>query len=228
MRKNKQKGTTTNVDKFISRRSYFREIAKNCNVLHLGCSSGTFLKARINRGSLLHTDLHNSANILYGIDLDGESLGIMREELGYDNLYEGDVQKLENISLNENFDIVLAGDLLEHITCPGAMLEGIKPLLSSNGSFVISTVNAFGLHFQIKRWLGRYVEHFEHICFYSPETLVNLFERHSYEVKIIYGAYTEPPFSWSQKIKFIFGYPLFKLFPVLAGTLIVVATPKTN
>ena len=197
-------------------------------MLHLGCSSGSFLQERLDRGSLLHENLHKVARELYGIDLDAESLEVMRQELGYENIFEGDVQNLDAVPINRKFDIVLAGDLLEHITCPGAMLEGVKRLLQHNGRFVISTVNAFGLHFQLKRWLGRYVEHFEHVCFYSPETLLNLFDRHGYKVAVLYGAYTEPPYTIGQKIKFAIGAPLFRIFPVLAGTLIVVASPEDN
>ncbi len=174
----------------------------------------------------MHDNLNKVTTELYGIDLDADSLKIMKDELGFDNLYVGDVQKLESVNLNKEFDIVLAGDLLEHITCPGAMLDGVKRFLKPDGKLVISTVNAFGLHFQIRRWLGRYVEHFEHVCFYSPETLVNLFERHGYVVEDMYGAYTEPPYTLGKKLKFTIGMPLFKLFPVLAGTLIVIAHTK--
>lgn len=87
-------------------------------------------------------------------------------------------------------------------------------------------VNAFGLHYQLRRWSGRYVGRVEHVCFYSPETLHHLFDRHGSEVTEMYGAYTELPFGWKQKVKFAIGHPLFKLVPILAGTIIVVATPK--
>ncbi len=220
--------TSAKPKKFISRSTFLNNITEDREILHLGCSSGSFLRDRLNRKSLLHENLNNVAKELYGIDLDADSLEIMRKELGFDNLFVGDVQELDSIPIDKKFDIVLAGDLLEHITCPGEMLNGVKRFLKPNGQFVISTVNAFGLHFQIRRWLGRYVEHFEHVCFYSPETLINLFERHGYQVSSLYGAYTEPPYTIRKKIKFAFGAPLFKLFPVLAGTLIVIAELPDN
>jgi SAM-dependent methyltransferase len=132
---------------------------------------------------------------------------------------------LEDAQIRESFDIVLAGDLLEHITRPGAMLESAKSLLKPNGRFIVSTNNAFGLHYQLRRWAGRYKEHFEHVCFYSPETLLHLFQRHGYRVVAMYGAYTVPPTGLRNRILFGLGRPLFRLFPVLAGTLIVVAAP---
>lgn len=215
----------SHITKYVSRMEYFTNWCKDKKVLHLGCSSGTYMHDRIQRGTFLHGILNDSAQSLAGLDIDSESLAAMKE-LGFSDLYEGNAEKLEASDIKEKYDTVIAGDLLEHITCPGGMLDGVKTLLKENGKFIISTNNAFGLHYQIKRWIGRYKEHFEHVCFYSPETLVHLFERHNYTILELYGAYTVPPHTLSDKILFTIGSPLFKLFPVLAGTLVVVAAPR--
>ena len=208
---------------YTSRMELLLNQCRDKNVLHLGCSSGRYIEARLKRGSLLHERIHDVARRLSGIDLDAESLVVMKEKLGYNNLYEGNVENLEELELDEKFDIVLAGDLLEHITKPGSMLEGIKGLLDNNGKVIISTNNAFGLNYQIRRWTGNFKEHFEHVCFFSPETLLHLFNRHGYKVIEMHGAFTEPPYTLTQKIKFAVGSPIYKLFPVLAGTLVVIA-----
>lgn len=205
----------------------FKDWCKNKRVLHLGCSSGKYIEDRIKRGTFLHGILNETASQLAGLDIDAQSLETMRK-IGFSHLYQGNAEKLETSGIKDKFEVVIAGDLLEHITCPGAMLNGVLNLLETNGKFIISTNNAFGLHYQIKRWLGRYTEHFEHVCFYSPETLAHLFERHNYKILKLYGAYTVPPHTTIDKILFAIGSPLFRVFPVLAGTLVVVATPKTT
>jgi len=215
----------TTLSQYLSRTQLLQERCRGRRVLHLGCSSGQYLKDRLMRESLLHWMLRDEAGELHGVDLDGKSLDTMRE-MGFRHLHEGNAEELEKLDLKETFDIVLAGDLLEHITKPGSMLEGVRRFLKPTGSFIVSTNNAFGLHYQLRRWSGQYVEHVEHVCFYSPETLLHLFERHGYDIAEMYGAYTEPPYGWKQKVKFAIGQPLFKLVPVLAGTIIVVATPK--
>ena len=149
--------------------------------------------------------------------------------LGFDNLYEGNAERLDELSLDETFDIVLAGDLIEHVTRPGAMLDGIKRFMHPDtGRFVVSTPNAFGLHFQMRRWMGNYSEHPEHVCFYSPETLQHLLERHGYGVQEMQGCYTEPPYGWKRRLEFSLASPLLRFAPVLAGTLIAVATLPGN
>ena len=207
---------------YVSRMEKFAEWCRGKSVLHLGCSSGRYIEDRLARGTFLHELLRKEARHLAGLDLDAESLRKMGG-MGYANLYHGNAERLDEAGIAGPFDVIVAGDLLEHITRPGAMLDTARPLLGPQGKLIISTNNAFGLHYQIKRWLGRYSEHFEHVCFYSPETLVHLFERHGYRIAALYGAFTVPPHSAMQKLQFALGSPLFRLFPVLAGTLIVVA-----
>lgn len=211
--------------RYVSRLDYLRAICRGKRVLHLGCSSGRCIMDRLERGSLLHAILDEEARELYGIDIDRDSLALMRKDLGFRNLYEGNVERLGELALDETFDIVVAGDLMEHLTKTGAALDGIKRFLRPGGHFVMSTVNAFGLHFQLRRWLGIYTEHPEHVCFFSPETIVNMLERHGYVVSEMLGCYTEPPRSWKSKAEFAVGVPLFKRVPVLAGTLLAVASP---
>jgi 2-polyprenyl-3-methyl-5-hydroxy-6-metoxy-1,4-benzoquinol methylase len=211
---------------YLWRMQYLRELCRGKKVLHLGCSSGHFIRDRLQRGSLLHAVLHEEAAELYGVDIERESLVLMRDQLGFANLYEGNVERLDELQLDQRFDVVLAGDLIEHLTRPGAMLDGAKRFMQPGGRFVLSTVNAFGLHFQLRRWLGTYTEHPEHVCFYSPETIANLLERHGYVVQEMYGCYNEPPRTWKRRLEFAAGMPLFKWAPVLAGTLIAVATPS--
>ncbi|MBA4390984.1 MAG: hypothetical protein C0399_08600 [Syntrophus sp. (in: bacteria)] len=218
---------TIPIKHYISRIEFFQDRLQGKKVLHLGCSAGRYIADRIKRNSLIHSLIGKVSTELYGIDIDEPSLETMRDELGFQNLFVCDAEKLDQININKKFDIVLAGDLLEHLSCPGAMLEGSKRFLEKNGQIIISTNNAFGIHFQVKRWMGRYKEHVEHVCFFSPETLVNLFERHGYKVIEMYGAYTEPPWTLKQKIIFNIGKPILKIAPQLAGTLIVVGV-KVN
>jgi len=117
---------------------------------------------------------------------------------------------------------------LEHVTKPGALLDGAKRFIKPGGQIIISTNNAFGLHFQLKRWIGRYTEQPEHVCFFSPETLKHVFERHGYRLDEMYGAWDCPPFTRMEKVIFAFGKYLFMLAPILAGTLIAVGTPVSN
>ena len=92
--------------------------------------------------------------------------------------------------------------LKELLRSSTGVLDGIKRFLRPGEHFVMSTVNAFGLNFQLRRWLGTYTEHPEHVCFFSPETVVHMLERHGYAVLEILGCYTEPPRTLKRKVEF--------------------------
>jgi 2-polyprenyl-3-methyl-5-hydroxy-6-metoxy-1,4-benzoquinol methylase len=208
---------------YVNRMEVFRTVCSGKKVLHLGCSSGKFIEDRIRRGDLLHAELAGVASELHGLDLDEASVEILRR-MGFENLWIGNAEHLGSVGLPAaHFDVVVAGDLLEHITNPGGMLDGIRKLLSANGVLLLSTNNAFGLNYQVRRWLGIYSEHPEHVVFYSPETLAHTFERHGYRVNTMQGAYTVPPYTAMKRALFFIGSPLLRVFPVLAGTLVVVA-----
>ena len=120
------------VGRYVSRMAEFTRLSSGKKVLHLGCSSGRYIDDRIARGTFLHETLSRSAEHLSGLDLDALSLSKM-EALGYTNLYHGNAERLDEVKLDAPYDLIVAGDLLEHITRPGAMLDTAKPLLAQGG-----------------------------------------------------------------------------------------------
>ncbi len=85
------------LSRYCSRIDYFKQICRDKKVLHLGCSSGTYMEDHIKRGDFLHKILLDVADDVCGIDIHKESLEKMRR-LGFNNLYEGDAQQLDAIN----------------------------------------------------------------------------------------------------------------------------------
>src|SRR6266545_3648435 len=110
------------LEAYISRVARFAEWCEGKSVLHLGCSSGRFIEDRLARGDLLHENLRKRAARLVGVDLDKDSL-IRMAALGYQDLHHGNAERLDEAGIDEKFEIIVAGDLLEHITRPGDMLD---------------------------------------------------------------------------------------------------------
>jgi 2-polyprenyl-3-methyl-5-hydroxy-6-metoxy-1,4-benzoquinol methylase len=74
------------------------------------------------------------------------------------NILVGDVEKLEAVPVHGPFDVVVAGDIIEHITNPGAMLEGLKRLLTLSTRIIITTPHAFGLPNYLRYMAGCFSE----------------------------------------------------------------------
>ena len=95
----------------------------------------------------------------------------------------------EKIKLNKKFDIIIAGDIIEHLDNPGIFLKNCKSHLKKGGKIIINTPNAFGINRIIMALLklGNLKQHPEHTFLFTEQLLALLFKRHGLKtIKVIY------------------------------------------
>ena len=197
-------------------------------VLHLGCIGETDRTRRekleaLQSGLALHPHLMKVAAEVIGIDLDAESIELAKLHLGVPGLFVGDVEHLEKISLDRTFDVILFGDLIEHLSCPGMAFDGIRRFMSINSELIISTPNAFSLPANIKFSLGCWREGDEHVAAYSAFTLPTALERNGFRLTELFTCFDRPPQTLKRRILFSLGVPLFRMMPDRGGTLLAIA-----
>ena len=136
-------------------------------VLDLGCRDGVITKYFI------------EGNDVTGVDIDSVALETAREGLGI-KILSFDIQAHSWPIQSESFDVVVAGELLEHIYFPGEIMQKINKVLRPGGSFIGSVPNAFALKnrikylFAVKR--GTPLEDPMHINQFSWPDLAGLFQ----------------------------------------------------
>jgi hypothetical protein len=165
-------------------------IKKSCigkRVLHLGCTNYPYTKEAIENDMLLHFELEKQAKELYGFDFDQAGLDILAEA-GAKNLYRADLQKLEDVALDEKFDVIIAGEMIEHLSNPGLFLRGIKRFMNEQTELIITTINAYcAMRFVIYGLRGKgggnEPVHPDHVAYYSYKTLKLLLERENIQIK---------------------------------------------
>lgn len=128
----------------VERLTYIVKECKGKSVLHLGCTYSPETKERFESGHLLHLHIQKVAKELYGIDLDADSITYLKEK-GIPNLYVGDVEHLQDLNLYKTFDMVVAGEIIDHLSNPGLFLKGITPLLAPDGILIITVENPFAI-----------------------------------------------------------------------------------
>jgi SAM-dependent methyltransferase len=100
-----------------------------------------------------------------------------REIMPAAELRYGDAQRLPEHLAGEKFDLIVAGDVIEHLQNPGQFLEGCRDALSANGLVLITTANAFGVSCFAKALLSHEAAvHPEHTAYSSHRTLARLCE----------------------------------------------------
>ncbi|NNE64931.1 MAG: class I SAM-dependent methyltransferase [Pyrinomonadaceae bacterium] len=168
----------------VQRLEIIKTAAVGKSVLHLGCTNHPYTKEAIDADMLLHDSLSAVAKEVYGFDMDQEGIDLL-SELGNENLYLADLEKLGEVELDKQFDLVIAGEMIEHLNNPGLFLEGIKKFLKPEGELLITTINAYCavrfLQYGL-RGKGGSIEpvHPDHVAYYSFRTLSLLLDRHGY------------------------------------------------
>lgn len=209
---------------YVSKEEFLVAAARGRRVLHLGCVGFTDLssddRVRLAKQSL-HWKLSQVADVV-GVDY---STDVVEEfaRLGvFTNIVVGNVERLPDLPLPGPFDVVIAGDIIEHLSNPGLMLDGIRVFCAGNTSIVITSPNAFGLPNYGRFLLGRFKEGKEHVLSFNATTLSQLLNRHGYTVIQL-----ETCFQRRSGDRYGLGFRIGKsaltFAPRFGGTLLVVA-----
>ena len=114
------------VSGYVGKDELILDLARGHSVLHIGCIGFSDLPAaeRVSLAPLsLHWRLSQVARTI-GVDYSKSVVEECRQLGIFDNVVWGDAQQLDEVPINTKFDIVVAADIIEHLSSPGAMLEG--------------------------------------------------------------------------------------------------------
>ena len=173
--------------KLLQRVDHIKSLCANKRVLHLGCANYPFTEHSIENDMLLHFDLEKISKELYGFDFDQKGLDILAAH-GAKNLYRADLEHLEDVPLDKTFDVIVAGEMIEHLNNPGLFLNGIQRFMNADTTLLITTINAYcGMRFL---WYGlrgnrgkQEPVHQDHVAYYSFSTLSEILKRHGLSVE---------------------------------------------
>lgn len=165
----------------VNRDDFVLSHCRGKKVLHVGAVDSEFLEDKIKKGSLFHFKLMSEAQPkdVVGIDIDQKGIEILRKH-GVNNVVYGNVERLEEIDLNGEFDAIVAGEIIEHLSNPGLFLDGVKRFFSKNTEMIISTPNAFSCIRFSHVFRGKEIVHPDHKCWYSYVTLKNFIESYGF------------------------------------------------
>ena len=125
----------------IYRKDSIVKLCRDKSVLHLGFIQHSHLyKKLMDEGNWLHEQIAGVAKNLVGIDYLENDVDWFKQNTRHE-VYTADVTKLENWNYKEMFDIIVCGELIEHLENPGLMLQGIKKFMHPGSEIIITTPN---------------------------------------------------------------------------------------
>ena len=131
---------------------------------------------KFTRDDWLHKHLYEKARYVLGLDIDTEGVSEL-EKRGF-NVEVGDAEQLE---LGNTFDVITAGEIIEHLDKPGAFLQGAANHLEPNGRLILSTPNPWALKHVYWALTGDVPINPEHTAWYCPRTLSQLLGRYGFD-----------------------------------------------
>jgi 2-polyprenyl-3-methyl-5-hydroxy-6-metoxy-1,4-benzoquinol methylase len=191
-------------------------IGQNKKVLDLGCMHGHI-------GNLIK--LKN--NVVYGVETSRFAAKNAKSKLN--RVYNFSLENNWSRKISERFDIVFAGEIIEHIFDTDNFLKNIHNLLKKNGCLILTTPNVASLGRRLLLLLGlspnleitsrKYDS--GHIRYFTLATLTMLLEQNGFNVLIKTSNVIQ--FTNDGKIS---SRVLARLLPTFGTTLIVKAQKK--
>jgi SAM-dependent methyltransferase len=171
-------------------------LCRNRDVLDLGCIAHSYERAIKDGDKWLHKQIRRVARSLTGLDklpVDAEKLNAE----GYD-IVIGDA---ENFALGRTFDVIVAGDLIEHLANIGAFLRCVENHMHDDSVCIISTPNPFNVEQAMKAIFENHiVVNREHTCWLDPCVMYETIARSGLRIADFYWVETvfKGPLVWSK------------------------------
>jgi trans-aconitate methyltransferase len=158
-----------------------------------------------------------------GIDINAEAIEAIAEAGIFDNAIVADARTVSRDEIPlDRIDLIVAGDIIEHLSDPGALLVNVARLMDPDSRLALTTPNAVGLAGFLRYVRGGSLEGDAHVVSFNRYSLGNLLQQHGWAVDWWATCY-QLQAAERHGVMFSLGRELFRRWPYLGGTLLVVA-----
>lgn len=205
--------------KMVNRIDFIFDFCAGKKVLHIGFVDHPFTEERIRNGNLLHLQLKEVTHSLVGFDNETEAIQKYVSMTGDENVINGDLLEMSKADLGQwEFDIVLLGEVLEHLRNPSLAIERLYQNLPPDTIFLVTVPNYTSLDAIAGSLHQKESVHPDHYCYFSPYTLLRLFPRQKFELlQFVFAMY----FQKNKDINFV-----LRSFPFMGDCMIGVFKKK--
>ncbi|HJU05737.1 MAG TPA: methyltransferase domain-containing protein [Nitrospiraceae bacterium] len=213
------------------RNNFVVEYCTGKSVLHLGCAADGTAENFAERGIHLHLQLLVRSKRVIGLDTSEAALNVLRER-GVEDLIRWDVERLLELNLDGPIDVIVLGEILEHLANPGLCLHGLASYMAKfNATSVITVPNAFSVRHLLCVALKRTELVWpDHTAYYSIATLGSLLNRYGLVIEEIamYSNVGTVENRLKRLAKICFNKTILAASPLIAEGIIAVVKQKPS
>lgn len=155
--------------------SFIVERCRGRRVLDIGCVAHDV--ERMASSDWLHGRVAAAADTCVGVDVLPDGVEAMRRA-GFDAVCHDLSQGSGPVADMGPFDVIVAGELIEHVPSMDMLFTAAVDLLTEDGQLIITTPNPWAPHRVAAGQRGDCWENADHILFAFPSGLAELAERH--------------------------------------------------
>jgi 2-polyprenyl-3-methyl-5-hydroxy-6-metoxy-1,4-benzoquinol methylase len=179
---------------YKTRWDFIEPYVQGKSVLDIGPAElmGTINQRKL-QGSIHHR-IYTVAERVVGLEKATEQVHALRD-MGY-NILEGDA---EDFDLGQMFDVIVAGELIEHLSNPGRFIECVRRHLKPDGVFLLTTPNRFDAILLLSALFHNTIPTYtkpmsKHVAYYDQSCLLDLLRRHGFSrFTVAYYEYVGQP-----------------------------------
>ncbi len=169
-----------------------------------------------------HAILKSVSSEVYGLDLE------LPQKYKNDSHYKA--SSAESFNFNAKFDVIFAGDLIEHLSNPGTFIDCVKKHLNDKGVLILTTPNTFNLfNLAEKITKNEPTTNPDHTFYFNSKVLKQLLDKNGMSVTSVDYLYTlgyKHKESWKKKILNFIYFVLSIFTDKFNETLVVTAVRK--
>jgi SAM-dependent methyltransferase len=169
---------TTRSSPFEDKANWILRLVKSRSVLDLGCIGHSMERVDQEGDRWLHNRICQDASDVVGLDVLEPEAKVL-ETRGFDIR----VANAEDFQLDRFFDVIVCGDLIEHVSNHAGLLDCIHRHLNLEGIAVVTTPNPLAVA-RIANIIcdGSTPINLEHTCWICPQTMLQLADRCGFEI----------------------------------------------
>src|SRR5579884_169591 len=165
------------------------ELCRDARVLDVGCVDH---RAELHAGpNWLHRRITEVASSCVGIDVEADGVAAM-QAAGFDAQVHDVCGDPAPLVARGPFDVVVAGEVLEHLASPQALFELAGAVLGPGGRLVVTTPNPYAPHRVRAGQFGVSFENADHVVYAFPSGIVELGARAGLELEEYRTVFVRP------------------------------------
>ena len=164
---------------------YLVSLARGKRVLDVGVVDH-FAEAR-HKPTFLHAQIANAAGACLGVDIVAD--GVQQLQASGYNVRVADIT---SDSIEGEYDVIICGELIEHLGNPAGLFRNAHRLLVPGGRLVMTTPNPYQFAWARRYLRGIYVDSVDHVTLFHAGSIAELAEREGLVLSSYCGIYGDP------------------------------------